>query len=80
MSAPDNHEVAEVFLEMADLLDIRGGDPYRARTFRRASRIIENLREPLAVALRFGTFEKIRGVGEGIVRRAREILQTRTCE
>lgn len=75
----DNKSIAELFLEMAELLDIEGGDPYRARTFRRVSHLLEELPEPVADALRFGALQRRRGIGEGTLRRLREILRTGAC-
>jgi len=75
----DNKAIAALFREMGELLDIRGGDPYRARAFRRVSHILEELPEPAQEALSFGTLQRRRGVGEGTVFRIRQILRTGTC-
>ena len=40
----DNANIAAVFTEMGDLLDIQGGDRHRIRAFRRIARVLENLR------------------------------------
>ncbi|MEQ1565041.1 MAG: DNA polymerase/3'-5' exonuclease PolX [Myxococcota bacterium] len=76
----DNAEVAAVFVEMADLTHIVGGDEHRIRAFRRAARVIENLPVDLETALRFGTFLKTPGVGPGTVRRTKQILRTGSCD
>lgn len=75
----ENAAVAALFAEMADLLEIQGGDQYRIRAFRRISRVIENQREPVAMMLRHGTLLKLPGVGEGGYRRIKDILATGTC-
>ena len=74
-----NEAVAALFLEMSELLDIRGGDMYRARSFRRAARIIEKLREPLALALQYGRLQKRRGIGDGTIVRIKQMLRTGSC-
>ena len=80
MNDPDNNAVAAVFGEMAELLDIRGGDRYRARTFARISRLIAELDEPVRTALEHGNLATRRGVGEGTTARIKEILRTGTCK
>lgn len=76
----ENADVAAVFSEMADLLQIKGTDRHRTFAFRRSSRIIESLPEPVEVMLRHHTFEKMPGVGPGTVHRVKQILRTGTCE
>jgi DNA polymerase (family 10) len=75
----NNKEVAALFLEMSELLDIHGGDRYRAQAFRRAARIIGDLSEPVSQALQFGKLQHRRGIGEGIITRTLEILRTGQC-
>lgn len=76
----DNRDVAAVFAEMADLLDLEDGDAYRIRAFRRIGRTLESLTEPLSELLKYGRLEKIPGIGEGGMRRIKEILATGTCQ
>ncbi len=75
-----NQDIAAIFFEMADLLMIRGSDPHRARAFRRAGRIIEGLPESAEKMLRFGTLSATRGVGEGTLRRVKQILRGGDCD
>ena len=44
----ENPEVAQVFEEVADLLDIQGENPFRVRAYRNAARMIRDLAAPLA--------------------------------
>lgn len=80
MARIENADVAAVFSEMADLLQIKGTDRHRTFAFRRSSRILESLPEPVEMMLRHHTFEKIPGVGPGTVHRVKQILRTGTCE
>ena len=74
-----NEAVAAVFLEMGDLLAIQGGDPHRARAFRRTAQVIEGLRTPLAELLLLRRLERVQGIGKGSLERISEILATGTC-
>ena len=44
----ENPEVAQVFEEVADLLEIQGSNPFRVRADRNAARTIRDLSESLA--------------------------------
>ncbi len=78
--APSNSDVAAVFLEMADLAQIAGGNAHRVRAFRRTARVLDTLPEPLPVLLGRGGLEKLPGIGEGSVVRIKQILRTGTCD
>ena len=74
MARLDNVDVAAVFTEMVDLLQIQGGDRHRMFAFRRAAKAIEELGEPVEVMLRRGTLAKVPGIGDGTVHRIKQIL------
>jgi DNA polymerase (family 10) len=75
----DAHQAAALFAEMAELMEIRGGDPYRARSFQRAARILGRLDEPLVDSLRFGALARRRGIGAGTLDRLSEMLRSGSC-
>lgn len=75
----DNQQVAQVFFEMADLVSLTGGDPYRSRAFKRIGRVVETLPENVNVMLTHGTLEKVPGIGDGALHRIKEILRTGSC-
>lgn len=76
----DNAEIAEVFVEMADLTQIVGGDEHRIRAFRNVARVIESLPENVETAIKHNSFERTPGVGPGTVRRVKQILRTGTTD
>ncbi|MCB9678768.1 MAG: DNA polymerase/3'-5' exonuclease PolX [Alphaproteobacteria bacterium] len=80
MAKMENSEVAAVFYEIADLLYIHGGNPHRIRAFSRTARTVENLPDSCENMLRFGTLAKVPGIGDGSVRRIKDILRTGTCD
>ena len=43
-----NYDVARIFSEIAEALELRGGDPFRVRAYQNAARTILQLDEPLA--------------------------------
>ncbi len=78
-----NLDMARIFDEIADILEVKGENPFRIRAYRRAARTIETLVQDLKViAERGGVSElkKIPGVGEGIAKKIVEIAKTGDCK
>ncbi|HYJ79152.1 MAG TPA: PHP domain-containing protein [Longimicrobiaceae bacterium] len=73
MKAP---EAAGVLAEIAMLLEVVGGDPYRARAYSTAARRIEASRADLEQLARQGKLTSLPGVGEGIAAVLRELVET----
>jgi len=72
-----NAEIARVFDEVADLLEINGEGFFRVRAYRNASRVIRDLSTPLSVTAKEpGALEKLPGIGKDLAGRIRELLET----
>ncbi|MFO7567939.1 MAG: DNA polymerase/3'-5' exonuclease PolX [Enhygromyxa sp.] len=80
MARLENSEIAALFGEMADLLQIQGGDRHRVAAFRRAARLIEGLPRPAEELLSRGELDKVRGIGPGTVHRVKQMLRTHSCD
>jgi DNA polymerase (family 10) len=80
MARLENSEIAALFGEMADLLQIDGGDRHRVASFRRAARIIEGLPRPAEELLDRGELDKIHGIGPGTVLRVKQMLRRHSCD
>ncbi|HSQ67313.1 MAG TPA: DNA polymerase/3'-5' exonuclease PolX [Polyangiaceae bacterium] len=72
----DNETIARTFLELADVLELTGEVPFKVRAFRTAARAIEGLGESVAEKVASDTLQKIPGVGDGMVRRLKELVGT----
>lgn len=74
----DNVDIARLFNEIADLLEIEGGNPFRVRAYRTAARTVEALGEPAsAIAARDpGGFAELPGIGRDLAGKIVEILTT----
>lgn len=72
---PSNVEAAELFREIADLLDLLG-ERFKPEAYRRAARSIESLTEDLGSVAARGELRSIPGVGEAIEEKIREYLAT----
>lgn len=61
-----NNEVAQILQETADLLELTGGNPHRARAFSRAARSLQDLDEPVVDRLRASSLVEVSGIGESM--------------
>lgn len=80
MARLENSEIAALFGEMADLLQIDGGDRHRVASFRRSARIVEGLPRPAEELLERGELENIHGIGPGTVHRIKQMLRRHSCD
>lgn len=71
-----NHDIAEVFSTIADLMEILDEDRFRVQAYRRAGDAIRDLPAPLATYRTRGELEQIPGVGKAIAEKIGELLDT----
>ena len=75
----ENIDVARIFEQIADLLEIQGGNPFRIRAYRNAARTIGTLSVPVAsLAGKDKALEELPGIGADLAGKIREIVQTGT--
>ena len=61
-----NKHIARYLKETASLIELTGGNVFRARAFDRAARTIDRLDEPVVDRLAQGTLTEISGIGSGL--------------
>lgn len=71
-----NIEVAWIFNELADLVELKGEDFFKVRAYRQAARTLAHLEQPLDELYRRGMLLKISGIGKAIEAKIKEILET----
>ena len=73
-----NNDIAYIFEEMADMLEILGDDFYKVRAYRKAALSIKEQAQPLENIYngKADIFKDIPGVGEQIARKIEEIVTT----
>jgi DNA polymerase (family 10) len=71
----DNDEIAAVFYEIADLLELQG-IAFKPQAYRRAARNIEQLEEPVDSLMKEGKLEEIPGIGKAITKKIEELVGT----
>ena len=71
-----NSAIAKVFQEIADLLKLKGDNPFKIRAYQKASRTIESLPVELEQVMKEGKLREIPGIGDAIAKKITELLTT----
>lgn len=75
-----NADIAVIFEEIADLLEIRNENPFRIRAYRNAARELQGLGIPVADMLARGDdLTELPGIGTDLAARIAEIVETGKC-
>ena len=72
----DNAQVAHLFAELADLLEIAGENPFKTRAYRAFAQTAREHAEPLAVIASRGELEALPGVGKAIAAKVDAAVHT----
>ena len=75
-----NLEIAFIFNQIADLLEIQGANPFRVRAYRRAAVNIESLADNIETIALNGTLRNIAGIGEDLANKIDEYIRTGRME
>ncbi|MFH0847110.1 MAG: helix-hairpin-helix domain-containing protein [Chloroflexota bacterium] len=71
-----NAEICQIFREIADLLELKGENPYKIRAYRNIVRSIEELATPVSELVAEGRLREIPGAGEAISKKLNELVTT----
>jgi DNA polymerase (family 10) len=72
-----NAEIAAMFDQAAELLEIKGDNPFRTRAYRHASRVIESLPKSAESMLQAGEdLSELPGIGEDLAGKIAAIIAT----
>jgi len=71
-----NSEVVKVFEDIADLLELKGENPFKIRAYQRAARSIDHLSVEVEQLAAEDRLKEIPGVGEAITKKITELVTT----
>jgi DNA polymerase (family 10) len=71
-----NADVARVFDEVADMLEIKGEDAFRVNSYRRVARTVGELATDINDLANRGELESLPGVGKSSAEKIRELIET----
>jgi len=76
-----NADIAAIFDEIADLLEIQGENPFRIRAYRNAARQMESMGMPAADMVAKGEdLTELPGIGDDLAAKIREMVETGKCK
>jgi DNA polymerase (family 10) len=70
-----NRELADLFDELADLLEIQGEQVFRVNSYRRAGRVIKDLPEDIEAVAASGKLADLPGIGKAMVEKITQYLR-----
>ena len=75
-----NAEIARLLTDVADLLEISAGNPFKVRAYRNAARTVADHPDPIAELVSGGEFDltDLPGIGGGIAKEITALVQTGT--
>ena len=76
----NNKQIARVFQDIADLLELKGENPFKIRAYQKAARSIEHLPMEVEQLAAEGRLKEVPGVGEAITRKITELATTGKLE
>ncbi len=76
----ENKSIADIFTEIADILEIQGENPFRVRSYRNAARTIGDMGQSVQAMVDAGrNLEEIPGIGKSIHEKIEEMISTGRC-
>lgn len=75
-----NKLIARYLKETGSLIELTGGNPFRARAFTNAARTIERTEDQVVDLLEDGTLTEIRGIGAALADQIQELVSTGSFE
>ena len=76
MASMTNQEIGRILVHISQILDIKGENPFKIRAYIKAAQTVENLTYQLSSLKDKSSVAKLPGVGEGIAKKIRELLET----
>ena len=75
-----NEDIAAVFEEIANLLEIEGDNPFRIRAYRNGARTLRELGHDIQTLIEHGEdITHLSGIGKNLATKIHEILETGHC-
>ncbi|MFZ1947377.1 MAG: DNA polymerase/3'-5' exonuclease PolX [bacterium] len=76
----ENIDVARIFDEIADVLELKNENVFRVRSYRRGAGAVRDLPENAGTLLAQGKLEEVPGIGKSLAEKIGEIARTGTCK
>jgi len=72
-----NKEIRDIFNQMADLMEIKGANPFRVRAYREAARLMDGMSEQMHKLVQDeADLTQFRGIGKDLAEKIKEVVAT----
>jgi len=71
-----NEEIAQIFDRIADILEIKGDNPFRIRAYRKAALVIQGLADDAGKLIETGELKGMPGIGKDLYAKIEEYIHT----
>ena len=75
-----NHQLANLFITMGELLTQQGANPHRIRAYKRAADTIAHLKEDVTEVAKRGDLQDLPGIGKDLSNKILEFIKTGTIK
>ncbi|MGI6458041.1 MAG: DNA polymerase/3'-5' exonuclease PolX [bacterium] len=76
----DKMQIADIFTEIAELMELQGENVFKIRAYLKAARALENLNESIQQVYQEGRLQEIEGIGKAIAEKIGEAIETGVVE
>ncbi|MBI4395100.1 MAG: DNA polymerase/3'-5' exonuclease PolX [Candidatus Omnitrophica bacterium] len=76
----DNKEIARILEAIAELLEIKGENPFKVRAYYNGARIVEGMGQDITDYVEKDALRQIKGIGEGLAEKIKELVKTGKCK
>ena len=71
-----NRRIAELFEQMADILDFQGANPFKINAYRKAGRVLRDLQQDIEILWQKHKLKSIPGISPALSKKIDEYLRT----
>src|SRR5262249_42425208 len=72
----DKDQLAQILVDIATLLELKGENPFKSRAYLNAARALEGMSEPLDKLIAEERLDEVEGIGESIRKKICELITT----
>lgn len=76
----ENIDIARIFDDIADILELKGENRFRIRSYRRAARVIRDMPEDAKTLVAEGRITEVQGIGASLAEKIEDIIKTGTTQ
>jgi DNA polymerase (family 10) len=74
----ENIDIARIFDDIADILELKDENPFRIRSYRRAARVIRDMPEDAKTLVAESRITEVQGIGKSLAEKIEDIVKTGT--